>query len=133
MKIAGKSSKPLSKKIKAELKFLTGSEKKTVLSLVSEMKLKFKNKISDVRLFGSKARGNFNKDSDIDIFVLLRSKHKKKSDVDGIDDLFFDYEFDTGCPLAHVIFDMDEYRKNTKLKSFFFENVEKEGVSLWQE
>jgi len=132
MKIAHKRGKH-SPERDEKLKFLNPSEKIAVLSLISEMKLKFKNKIADVRLFGSKARGNFNKDSDIDIFVLLKSRHKKKSDVDAIDDLFFDYEFDSGCPLAQVIFDMEEYRKNTKLESFFFENVEKEGVSLWQE
>lgn len=127
-----KKNNKLLKKNSMKLKFLTDSERKVILSLVSEMKLRFKDKIKDVRLFGSKIRGDCNKDSDIDIFVLLKSVNKNISEVDDIDDLFFEYEYDSGLPIAPVIFDMAEYRKNIKLKSFFFENVEKQGVSLWQ-
>ena len=33
-------------------------------------------------------------------------------------------------PLSPVLYDLFEYQKNKELGSFFFENVEREGVSL---
>ncbi len=72
-------------------------------------------------------RGDFEKDSDIDIFILV----KRKRDIrDKISDIAADYFFKFNVPLAPVVYSLLEYEKNKELGSFFFEQVEKEGVTL---
>jgi predicted nucleotidyltransferase len=103
-------------------------EKKVVQSFVEELRNKIGNEIINIVLFGSKARGDFNRESDIDIFVLVREKTQNIRDKVG--DITADYILDYDIPLSPVLYDLDEYNQNKKLGSFFFENVEKEGVPL---
>jgi predicted nucleotidyltransferase len=60
--------------MKEKLVFLNKLEKKIVMLFVKELKEKLGNDIITIRLFGSKVRGDFGKDSDIDIFILIKRK-----------------------------------------------------------
>jgi len=107
--------------------YLTRTEKKVINSFVRELREKLGDHIISIRLFGSKVRGDFEKDSDIDIFILV----KKKVEIrDKISDIAADYFFEYNVPLAPVVYSLFEYEKNKKLGSFFFEQVEKEGIIL---
>lgn len=115
------------KKMKAKLDFLNKLEKKIIMLFVKELKEKLGDDIITIRLFGSKVRGDFGKDSDIDIFILI----KKKGDVrDKVSDIAANYFFEYNIPLAPVVYSLFEYEKNKELGSFFFEKVEEEGVLL---
>ena len=111
-----------------ELRYLNKTEKRVLGAFVKELKEKLGNEILSIRLFGSKVRGDFNKDSDIDIFILVKEKtpyiREKASD------LVADYIFDYDIPLSIALYDLFEYKKNKELGSFFFESVEKEGILL---
>lgn len=114
--------------MKRGLDYFSQVEKKVVQSYVEELKNRIGNEIVKIVLFGSKVRGDFNQESDIDIFVLVR---EKTPDIrDRVGNLTADYIFDHDIPLSPVLYDLDEYNQNRKLRSFFFENVEKEGVTL---
>jgi predicted nucleotidyltransferase len=114
--------------MKKGLDNLSRNEKKVVESFVEELRNRLGNEIIKIVLFGSKIRGDFSKESDIDIFILVR---EKTSDIrDKVGDLTEDYIFDNDIPLSPVLYDLFEYQKNKELGSFFFENVEKEGISL---
>jgi predicted nucleotidyltransferase len=113
--------------MKTTLGFLNSIEKKVIKAFVKELKEKLGNEIITIRIFGSKVRGDFEKDSDIDIFILV----KRKRDIrDKISDIAADYFFQFNVPLAPVVYSLLEYEKNKELGSFFFEQVEKEGVVL---
>ena len=60
--------------MKSELGCLNKREGAAINSFVKELKEKLGDEIVSIRLFGSKVRGNFCKDSDIDIFVLIKEK-----------------------------------------------------------
>ena len=113
--------------MKKALGFLNNIERKVIKAFVKELKEKLGNEIITIRIFGSKVRGDFEKDSDIDIFILV----KRKGDVrDEISDIAAEYFFKYNVPLAPVVYSLLEYEKNKELGSFFFEQVEKEGVAL---
>ena len=105
-------------------------EKEAITSFVKELRDKVGDDIVTIRLFGSKARGDSKKDSDIDIFILLKKKNLEISDKIG--EITANYIFDYNVPLSPVIYGLFEYRKNKELGSFFFENVEKEGIPVWE-
>jgi predicted nucleotidyltransferase len=85
-------------------------EKKVVRSFVEELQNKMGDEIIKIILFGSKVKGDFNRESDIDIFVLVR---EKTPDIrDKADDIAADYIFDYDIPLSPVLYDLDEYDQN---------------------
>lgn len=117
----------MGKVMKTSLPFLNKTEKKVVTSFVKELKKKVGKDIVSIRLFGSKVRGNSGKNSDIDIFVLLKRKGEAR---ERISDIAADYFYEYDIPLAPVVYSLFEYEKNRELGSFFFEQVEQEGVAL---
>lgn len=114
--------------MKTTLNFLNKNERKVIESFVNELKEKLGDEILSIRLFGSKARGDFQEESDIDIFILVKEKKGKLRDK--ISDIAAEYFFEYNVPLAPVVYSLFEYEQNKKLSSFFFEQVEKQGISL---
>ena len=111
-----------------DLYYLNKTEKSLIDAFVKELTEKLGDEIVSIRLFGSKVRGDFNKDSDLDIFVLVKEKTSYiREKASG---LVADYIFDYDIPLSIALYDLFEYEKNKELGSFFFESVEKEGVLL---
>ena len=114
--------------MKKGLHHLSRDEKEIVESFVEDLRNTLGNEIVKIVLFGSKTRGDFREESDIDIFILVREK--TLDIIDKVGDLTADYLFNGDIPLSPVLYDLFEYQKNKELGSFFFENVEKEGISL---
>lgn len=110
------------------LGYLNETERKVIVSFVKELKERLGDEILFIRLFGSKVRGDFSDDSDIDIFVLVKEKTPDLGER--LDEITADYIFDYDLPLSPVLYDLFEYQKNKELGSFFFEKVENEGVLL---
>ena len=110
------------------LQYLNTFEIEVVRSFVADLRDKLGSEIVKILLFGSKIRGDFTKESDRDIFILVNEKTSNIRDKVG--DLTADYIYDYDIPLSPVLYDLFEYHKNKELGSFFFENVEKEGIPL---
>lgn len=102
----------------------------------SELKAikEFKEKISqnyfvaDFKLFGSKARGDSNKDSDIDILVVLQkvSEEVKDKIYDLVNEILFKY----GIDLSVKIFPKKKYDYLNGIPSVFMQFIQKEAISL---
>ena len=110
--------------------YLNETEKKAIESFVKELRKSLGEEILSIRLFGSKVRGDFHRDSDIDIFILVK---KRTLDIeDMIAEVEVNHDIAYGLLLSTVLYSLFEYKKNKELGSFFFENVEKEGVILYE-
>lgn len=83
--------------------------------------------VEKVVLFGSRVCGDFSGSSDIDILIVI-SDIKLKNRVISI---LHDIELEFDLPISPVIFTSREYEINKKLKSSFIENIEKEGIVLY--
>lgn len=114
--------------MKEKLKYLSKEEKKAINSFVKGLRKSLGEEILSIRLFGSKVRGDFKEDSDIDIFILVK---ERTLDIEGvIAEIEVNHDIEYGLPLSTVLYSLFEYKKNKELGSFFFEDVEREGISL---
>lgn len=90
------------------------------------------NRVKKIILYGSYARGDFNKDSDIDIMILTDLNDEEYYQYfEKISDLAYDLEFDNNfdIEISPVIKNIDRF--NYWLEALpFYMTVQKEGVVL---
>ena len=80
-------------------------------------------------LFGSYARNENKKDSDVDLLILLDRSELTRNDVNRIKYPLYDIEFETGKIISPIVFTKDEWQKKHSITPFF-ENVSREGILL---
>lgn len=83
--------------------------------------------IERIVFFGSRARGDFNCSSDIDLLIVVTDIRIKNRVISILHDIELEYD----VPISPVIFTSREYEINKKLKSSFIENLEREGIVLY--
>ncbi|MBU2545341.1 nucleotidyltransferase domain-containing protein [Patescibacteria group bacterium] len=81
-----------------------------------------------MKLFGSKARGDSRKDSDIDILVVLKSKSREKENF--IIDLTVKILLEYGIDISPHIYSQKEYSYLNKIPSVFMQVIQKEAFAL---
>lgn len=107
--------------------FLTEKEKMVVERFSSRLKSVLGKNLILVKLIGSKARGDFGSESDIDILIIVRDYLSDKEKVINIlytIDPYYDVK------ISPIIYSEFEYEKNKELESPFIIKVEKDGVNL---
>ncbi len=108
--------------------YLTTNEQKAVFEFISRIKVELSEELIFARLFGSKARGDFDSESDIDILLIVREY--KNSVIEKIVDAQVDCLLEYNANISPVVFSENEYKKNKELGSPFFRNIEQEGTVL---
>ncbi|MDI6717230.1 MAG: nucleotidyltransferase domain-containing protein [Actinomycetota bacterium] len=102
-------------------------EKDILRKIVKE--LSKDSRVIKVVAFGSRVRGDFRGDSDLDIMVIV---NKKTKDIrDKVLDLFYSYELETDISFSVAILSVEELKINEKLGSPFIKSVEEEGMVLY--
>jgi uncharacterized protein len=82
-----------------------------------------------VILFGSQARGKSNKQSDIDILILVDIDKITYSEEQRIKYPLYDLEFETGKVISPVIFSRNDWETRHFITPFY-KNIKKDGVLL---
>lgn len=82
-----------------------------------------------VILYGSRAKGNANKDSDWDILVLIDKPLKSRADDRSYRHQVFDLELEIGQPISVFVLSEEDWSRNY-LYSPLFQIVNLEGVVL---
>ena len=98
--------------------YLSDVEKEAIESFVKELRRRLRGEILSIRLFGSKVRRDFHKDSDRDIFILVKKRTLDIEDV--IVEIEVNHDIAYGLPLSTVLYSLFEYKKNKERGSFFF-------------
>ena len=114
------------------LPYLTKSEK-IVLQEFSDNLLKtLKDEVILIKLFGSKIRGDYHKESDIDLLVILKSRSRESNHkLAEIEWKILDKNNFTAPYLSVVAYSLKEFDQFTKLETPFAQNVNREGITLW--
>lgn len=86
--------------------------------------------IKKIILYGSYARGDYNKNSDIDIMILIDLEDEKIEDIEEkLVDVAFEIELKTKVIISPIVRNINTYQKRTTFHPFYI-NVEREGVEL---
>lgn len=91
--------------------------------------LQDKVKLHQAILFGSRARGDADSESDMDILVVLDERQTPEN-RDIVSDCAWQVGFDAGIVLASVVFSREEWEDGPEFYSPFAEAVRSEGVPL---
>lgn len=103
---------------------------KEIQEFIEQVKKILGIRLKKIILYGSYARGDYNKKSDVDIMILTDLSFEEIEEYrDKISDIAYDIELSTGIILSPVIKNIEKY--NTRIHFVpFYKNVEKEGVVL---
>lgn len=114
--------------MKKAMNYLTKSEKRAVNEFARLMRAELGERLIRMDIFGSKVKGNFTEDSDIDILIIVKKRTLDVMDmVAGIaSELMLKYNL----PISPVVFSEYEYKVNANMSSPFILNVESEGIVL---
>ena len=89
-----------------------------------------KSNLSKIIVYGSYARGDYKKNSDIDVMILTPLSKEEIEQVENhIFDLAFDLELETGIVINPVLENEAHYRYWLGALPFY-DNVEKEGIVI---
>ena len=103
---------------------------KTLNDFIRQVKELLGDRVKKIILYGSYARGDFNKNSDVDIMILTDLNEKEIEDYrDKISDIAFDIELDREIYISPIIKNVDKYNARINVIPFYM-NVQKEGVEL---
>jgi len=107
----------------SRLPYLTDSERR-LIERVLERLATVAEHVERVVLFGSKVRGDFDEESDIDLLVVTRDG---KAQVDALlHEMVRDEPY-----LSLLVFSAEEYAEERRLQMPLYLNLRREGVELW--
>lgn len=104
--------------------------KRVINDFIKNVKEVLGNRLKKVILYGSYARGDYNKDSDIDILFLTDLNEKEIEEYrDKISDIAFTIELEKEIYISPIIKNIDKYNARVNVIPFYM-NIQKEGVEL---
>ncbi|MFC1566297.1 nucleotidyltransferase domain-containing protein [bacterium] len=91
-------------------------------------------KYKEIILFGSYAKGNVTKDSDIDLIIILNESGFSKSYIEkikrrhSIAKLFYDIKSET--PMDILVYTKDEWKRLKEIDNSFMKEINETGVKI---
>ena len=101
----------------------------------SSILIRIKNSVHEtdpdatIILYGSYARGDQNRESDLDLIILLNKEKIDRDDEKRVKYPLYDIEFDTGQIISPLVISRARWESKHKVTPFY-QNVTKEGIQL---
>ena len=109
----------------------TDKHQKVIETLLGRILPEFKDRIHSIVLFGSVARGEATKDSDIDLLIILPEptfETKRR-----IDDIASGLGLEAGVFIEVVPFTTRGFEKDVRMRSWFSSDIVREGKVLYDD
>lgn len=97
--------------------------------IIKKVKMGGGSDIISITAFGSRARGDFSGDSDMDVLVVVSKKTSKN--VSFINNIFYEEEIKTGIPFSVTVVSIQSFDNNKRFKTGFYQNIKKDGVVFY--
>ena len=114
---------------KEVLKYLGDNEQAALSEFLTKLREQHGSEVVLVSLFGSKVRGDFDEESDIDVLLVVENRNSQLwEDV---------VEIETELMLKHdavissLIMGRDNYEWHLRHRAPLYRNIEREGIELW--
>jgi len=114
--------------MKSYEEYLRDNERRAVALFTSRLKNRLADNLIEMKIFGSKVRGDFDEESDIDILVVVSNRDAQVREITS--EIASDLNLEFDCLLSPVIYTEAEYNRNRYCKSLFYENIAVDGVTL---
>jgi len=114
----------------AETKRTTEQWRAVVADFVAALREKYGDNLDRVLLYGSRARGDYDEDSDVDTIVALKHIDDYRKRRQEVWDIAYSVSFDSGRPVlfSAVLFERGELETG---RGPFRLNVRREAVPVW--
>lgn len=110
------------------LRYLSSKERRALNELVKKLKEQLKSQLVQLRVFGSKVKGTFHEDSDIDVLVIVQERTEDVLDKIAAIHLELDLKYNSNISL--IIYSQDEYQKNEEFETPFVRSIQRESIAL---
>jgi uncharacterized protein len=105
------------------------NQKEKDIAQMIKTRIKNKNPLADVVLFGSHARGQSHNDSDWDILILLNQPNVSHFLEMEYRNELFDIELEIGEPISSFVFSKGDWENKHTLTPLY-QNIKREGIRL---
>lgn len=111
---------------------LTSNERAALTSLVNRLHQRYRDDLLRVVLFGSKARGDFDDESDLDVLIVVRMPVGDfRQQWHEIVTTTYDLELIYNVVFSFIIKDEPEYMLMRQHNLLLNRNIEQDGIELW--
>jgi len=111
------------------LDHLSGNEQAALDTFVSQLREQYGDQVVRVALFGSKARGDGDAESDLDVLIVLNDGDWRLRDAVAL--VAFEPMIEYGVVLSPLVVDMADYTWWQEHHAPIYRSVSAEGVELW--
>ncbi|MEA3460094.1 MAG: nucleotidyltransferase domain-containing protein [Chloroflexota bacterium] len=112
-----------------KLKHLTGQERAALEEFVARVRESYEEEIARITLFGSKVRGDFDEESDVDLLMVV--EHRNSQLWDDVVAIEMGLMLKYGIVISSLIMGYENYEWHRQHRAPLYCNVEREGVDLW--
>ena len=111
------------------LRYLADRERAALDEFLTRLREQHGSEVVLVSLFGSKVRGDFDEESDIDVLLVVENRNSQLwEDVVEIEtDLMLKYD----AVISSLIMGRDNYEWHMRHRAPLYRNIEREGIELW--
>lgn len=107
---------------------LNAKEKSALQRLKDSLKIKIREDFVELKLFGSKARGDARPDSDIDVLVIVKSDDWHVSDL--VYEIVTDILIEKGISISPKVISEKNFKIQKEEGIPFVKNVVREGITV---
>lgn len=104
--------------------------RQALIAYLTRIARDYADAVVSVTLYGSQARGDAHRESDIDLLLLIR--RDSPSLRQSLSDLAWAVQFDYGVTISDITRNLEQWEQMRRERFPFYQSIEREGVVLWK-